>query len=416
MCLLVEGAPGVGRTRLLQEAVRIGRTEGFEVVRVQADELDQYASRSALPAALREAGEGDGEGPEQGVAEQPFWVLDRIAEILERRVRLAPVSVVVDDAQWADPTTLSALRALPKRLVDSRILWILGMQTASGRSLARRARDYLEENGATRLVLRPLDTEAITRIAADLRGRAPESGLAPLLRDVHGNPFLVVELLRALEGSGGLDPIACCRSVPCSAGGSTSRRPPGCSTAGSEPSCPRSAPSCWRRTATVWPSGAETTTIGAEAASSLRRRRGREIHRLGCGCGRNLNAGMRGVMILHRSSIAVVDYFRCRPPLHALEFLSAFRGGVNGYIARFIAALVRRTFHAMVLTCSSDGLGRPDHAHSRRRLARPARASPVHAMPGSAFGPAPCYSAAPPVGSVGLGSKVPSTYRSTCSL
>ncbi|MGV9345668.1 ATP-binding protein [Streptomyces spiralis] len=137
MCLLVEGAPGVGRTRLLQEAVRIGRTEGFEVVRVQADELDQYASRSALQAALREAGEGDGEGPEQGVAEQPFWVLDRIAEILERRVRRAPVSVVVDDAQWADPTTLSALRTLPKRLVDSRILWILGMQTASGRSLAR---------------------------------------------------------------------------------------------------------------------------------------------------------------------------------------------------------------------------------------------------------------------------------------
>ncbi|WP_316741479.1 AAA family ATPase [Streptomyces sp. MK7] len=214
MCLLVEGAPGVGRTRLLQEAVRIGRTEGFDVVRVEADELDQYASRSTLLAALREAGEGDGEEPGQGVAEQPFWVLDRIAEILERRVRRAPVSVVVDDAQWADPTTLSALRALPKRLVDSRILWILGMQTASGRALARHARDYLEENGATRLVLRPLDTEAITRIAADLLGRAPESGLAPLLRDVHGNPFLVVELLRALERSGGQAPIAGGPPVP----------------------------------------------------------------------------------------------------------------------------------------------------------------------------------------------------------
>ncbi|MFF3468919.1 ATP-binding protein [Streptomyces sp. NPDC002619] len=203
MCVLVEGAPGVGRTRLLQEAVRIGREEGFEVVRVQADELDQYASRSSLLAALREAAEeADRDQAPQEAAEQPFWVLDRIAEILERRVHRAPVSVVVDDAQWADATTLSALRALPKRLADSRILWVLGVQTASRRSLARRAVDYLEENGATRLVLHPLATEAITKIAEDLLGRAPEAGLAPLLRDVHGNPFLLVELLRALEQTG----------------------------------------------------------------------------------------------------------------------------------------------------------------------------------------------------------------------
>ncbi|MGW0083033.1 AAA family ATPase [Streptomyces sp. NPDC003393] len=213
-CLLVEGAPGVGRTRLLREAVRIGRAEGFEVVRVQADELDQYASQSSLLAALRETGEADRDGLEQAVPEEPFWVLDRIAEILERLVRRAPVSVVVDDVQWADPTTLAALRALPKRLAGSRILWIFGMQTASERSLARRARDHWEENGATRLVLRPLGTEAITQIAADLLGRAPESGLAPLLRDVHGNPFLVVELLGALERSGGQAPLTGGPPVP----------------------------------------------------------------------------------------------------------------------------------------------------------------------------------------------------------
>ncbi|WP_208640551.1 helix-turn-helix transcriptional regulator [Streptomyces carpinensis] len=213
-CVLVEAAPGVGLTRILRETARLGRDEGFDVVRVAADELDQYASRSALPAALHDAGDPDRRGTPEDPADQPAWLLDRIADLLERRARRAPVSVVVDDAQWADPATLAALRALPVRLAEARILWVLGLQSASGRPAAQRVRDYLEDNGALRLLLRPLSTSAVTQIAEDVLGRAPDAALAPLLRDARGNPFLAIELLRSLEESGGLAQSAGSPPIP----------------------------------------------------------------------------------------------------------------------------------------------------------------------------------------------------------
>jgi ATP/maltotriose-dependent transcriptional regulator MalT len=213
-CVLVEAAPGLGLTRILQETTRLGREEGFDVVRLAADELDQYASRSALLTALRAADGTPHDGTPEDLADRPAWLLDQVADLLERRARRAPVSVVADDAQWADPATLSVLRALPVRLADSRILWVVGMQSGSGRSSAGRVSDYLEDNGARRLVLRPLSTRAVTQIAEDVLGRAPDAALAPLLRDVHGNPFLVIELLRSLEKSGGLERSAGSPPIP----------------------------------------------------------------------------------------------------------------------------------------------------------------------------------------------------------
>ncbi|MBI0296126.1 AAA family ATPase [Streptomyces sp. PRKS01-29] len=197
--VVVEGAPGVGKSRLLAELDGMARRSGFDVVSVRADELDQYAAGAALQSALQSSG-----GPHRAAvadADQRLWLLDGVADALEARAQRAPVAVLVDDAQWADPATLFVLRTLPGRLAASRILWVLAVRPEVERPTVATLREDLERLGARWLALGPLPQEELRQIAADVLGAAPSPGLTRLLRGAAGNPFLAIELVRAFAGT-----------------------------------------------------------------------------------------------------------------------------------------------------------------------------------------------------------------------
>ncbi|MER7680173.1 AAA family ATPase [Streptomyces sp. NPDC096934] len=194
-CVVMEGAPGVGKSRLLAELDGTARRSGFDVVSVRADELDQYAAGAGLQSALQSS-----DGSHRAAAatdDQRLWLLDSITDALEDRAQHAPVAVLVDDAQWADPATLFVLRTLPGRLAASRILWVLAVRSDTERPTVARVRDDLERLGARWLTLGPLPQRALRDIAADVLGTPPSPGLVRLLRAVAGNPFLAIELVRA---------------------------------------------------------------------------------------------------------------------------------------------------------------------------------------------------------------------------
>ncbi|MFF2463038.1 helix-turn-helix transcriptional regulator [Streptomyces mirabilis] len=194
-CVVVEGTPGVGKSRLLAELDEMARRSGFDVVSVRADELDQYAAGAALQSALHSS-----DGSNRAAAatdDQRLWLLDSITDALEDRAQHAPVAVLVDDAQWADPATLFVLRTLPGRLAASRILWVLAVRSDTERPTVARVREDLERLGARWLTLGPLPQQELQDIAADVLGARPSPGLARLLRAVAGNPFLAIELVRA---------------------------------------------------------------------------------------------------------------------------------------------------------------------------------------------------------------------------
>ncbi len=73
--------------------------------------------------------------------DQRLWLLDSITDALEDRAQRAPVAVIVDDAQWADPATLFVLRTLPGRLASSRILWVLAVRSDTERPTVARVRE-----------------------------------------------------------------------------------------------------------------------------------------------------------------------------------------------------------------------------------------------------------------------------------
>jgi DNA-binding NarL/FixJ family response regulator len=195
-CVVVEGAPGVGKSRLLAELDERAQRCGFDVVSVRADEFDQYAAGAALQSALQ-ASVGSARAA-AAVNDQRLWLLDSIADALEERAQRAPVLVLVDDAQWADPATLFALRTLPGRLAASRILWVLAVRSETERPTVARVREDLEHLGARWLTLGPLPQQELQHIAAEVLGAKPSPGLARLLRGVAGNPFLAIELVRSL--------------------------------------------------------------------------------------------------------------------------------------------------------------------------------------------------------------------------
>ncbi|MEU1341087.1 AAA family ATPase [Streptomyces sp. NPDC005827] len=200
-CVVVEGVPGAGKSRLLAELNGRARRCGFEVVPVRADEFDQYAAGAALQSVLHVADRSDRSGRSTRAAatvdDRRLWLLDGISDALEERAQRAPVLVLVDDAQWADPATLFALRTLPGRLAASPILWVLAVRSETERPTVARVREDLERLGARWLTLGPLPQRELEHIAADVLGAPPSPGLARMLRGVAGNPFLVTELVRS---------------------------------------------------------------------------------------------------------------------------------------------------------------------------------------------------------------------------
>ncbi|WP_177233220.1 AAA family ATPase [Streptomyces sp. Ag109_O5-10] len=199
-CVVVEGAPGVGKSRLLAELDGRARRCGFDVVSVRADEFDQYAAGAALQSVLQ-AHDGSARAA-AGLDDQRLRLLDSIADALEERAQRAPVVVLVDDAQWSDPATLFALRTLPGRLATSRILWVLAVRSETERPTVARVREDLERLGARWLTLGPLPQRELEHIAADVLGAEPSPGLARMLRGVAGNPFLAIELVRSFPDTG----------------------------------------------------------------------------------------------------------------------------------------------------------------------------------------------------------------------
>ncbi|MBA2625831.1 MAG: ATP-binding protein, partial [Acidimicrobiia bacterium] len=133
--VLVEGSAGIGKTRLVTEALAGPGTAALEVRWGGAEELARarpfWPVAEALgcrPAAedpqLRAVGElllaevSDRASPLERIAvpEQRFAALEALLGVIEELAARAPLALVLDDLQWADPSTLLALRVIGRRL------------------------------------------------------------------------------------------------------------------------------------------------------------------------------------------------------------------------------------------------------------------------------------------------------------
>ncbi|GAB3900550.1 hypothetical protein GCM10027612_62390 [Microbispora bryophytorum subsp. camponoti] len=204
--MLVEGQPGVGKSRMLDVAAATATRWGFRVVRGVADELAQLMPLAPLISALEESGcplrTGDNGVP--GPVDRRLLLLERLQGPLEALVAHGPVLLTLDDVHWADPMTLLALRSLTVDFASTPLIWMLARTTGGGDALRLdRMFNTLEREGATRIRLKALDGAAVAEVVTDLLGAAPEPDVLALADIAGANPFLLVDLIEKLNHEGG---------------------------------------------------------------------------------------------------------------------------------------------------------------------------------------------------------------------
>ncbi|MGW0802556.1 ATP-binding protein [Nonomuraea sp. NPDC002799] len=199
--VLIEGAPGAGKSRLLAEVAGLARAAGLRV-HAGAGVPDGHAVPfSPLLDALL-----SGPAPLMArdrllalseAADQRFWLLQELQHELERAALAAPLLIVMDDLQWCDAATRSALRTLPARLSGRPILWVLA---TSEHPQTGPAHAWLVD----RIVLPPLSAEAVALLAQDVLRAVAEPALLELARKADGRPLLLVELLNGIREEGAI--------------------------------------------------------------------------------------------------------------------------------------------------------------------------------------------------------------------
>ncbi len=201
--VLVEGEPGIGKTRLLAEADRVAGRLGFRVGAGAAEPAAGVVELAPLMTALF-----DGSRPllersvlpePRSLPEQRYWLLQDLEMLLERAALDGPLLVSLDDLQWADSGTAAALLSLSARLADLPVAWILAYRSNQGSAQVLSAIEHLDQSGAERIVLGPLDDAAVAQVAEDVIDAEPDDLLLDLVKGARGSPFVLIELLSGLR-------------------------------------------------------------------------------------------------------------------------------------------------------------------------------------------------------------------------
>ncbi|MFQ5679034.1 MAG: AAA family ATPase [Gemmatimonadota bacterium] len=224
--LILEGEPGVGKTRLAEEILARIRLEGGTLASIRAVPSDLASPWSGLLALCRgDLVEAPGlvaaapgalaavaaEVPEWGeqFAEEiegatPASLARAFSEILRASAAEQPVVLFVDDAEWLDKESAMALRAVVRDLEKLPLFLALANAAHPPREELDELRAHLgrEIDGAV-LTLRPLEREKLAELAAHLLPEYDAAELERVVRRVEadsaGLPLLATELLHAIR-------------------------------------------------------------------------------------------------------------------------------------------------------------------------------------------------------------------------
>ncbi len=197
--LVVSGEAGVGKTALLESAIR--SASGFRVLRAVGVESDMelaFAALQQLCAPLMDRLDrlpgpqqdalGVAFGLRAGEAQDRFLVglavLSLLAEVAEEQ----PLLCVVDDAQWLDRASAQALAFVARRLLAESVALVFS------------TRDHVDElEGLPRLRVEGLhEGDARALLGSVLRVPLDEQVRERLVAETRGNPLALLELPRGL--------------------------------------------------------------------------------------------------------------------------------------------------------------------------------------------------------------------------
>lgn len=133
-------------------------------------------------------------------------LFELVLGVLERLARVAPVVLVVEDVQWADPSTQDLLAFLVRNLRDDRVLLIATIRTDEldpRHSFSTYFAELERGERVDRVDLGRLGREDLARLLADELGRVPDERLVDrTFERTGGNPFYAEQVLAISRENG----------------------------------------------------------------------------------------------------------------------------------------------------------------------------------------------------------------------
>lgn len=231
--VLVEGEPGIGKSRLVREVLRHARAIGLRTLHATCYEIEQGMPYQPVIELVGQAIE---QSPTAMLERLPPVSLAEIASLVPalaarvpdlptlsahlpeaRQVRLfqaieqafdavaagAPLLIVVDDVHWVDDASLQFLHYLARHIVERRMLILLayrGEEVAADARVAAMLNSLRREAHARSMRLDRLsaaETQALLAATEDPALRRP--GLDQWLhRETGGHPFFLISILQSL--------------------------------------------------------------------------------------------------------------------------------------------------------------------------------------------------------------------------
>jgi DNA-binding CsgD family transcriptional regulator len=220
--LVLSGEAGIGKSTLWRAGVEAARERGLRVLAARPTEAEQPLDFTGLGDLL------DGVASEvlpeltapQRRALEVALLIDELPGRADSRAlgvavrsslrllsRDEPLVLAIDDVQWLDAATATALEFALRRLRDERILLLVARRL--GEHADPRGLGDLEDSDRTeRLHVRPLSVGAIHRL---VHARLDQTFARPALLRLHevsgGNPFYALELARGLDRAAQVVPV-----------------------------------------------------------------------------------------------------------------------------------------------------------------------------------------------------------------
>jgi len=202
--MLLSGAPGMGKTRLLDHLRELAEQRGAFVLHAAAFESDAIRPFALWIDALRAIGGGQVESIFGADAEANrdhlFAGLNALAA---RESAQRPVVLVFDDVHWCDESSAAALHYVLRMNRDRPVLGVAAAREGELRDNApmQQALRGLRRDGVlTEVTLEPLSAEYTRELIETL---VPQADAVRLSQESGGNPLLAIELARAeIRGAG----------------------------------------------------------------------------------------------------------------------------------------------------------------------------------------------------------------------
>ena len=210
---IVRGEAGIGKTALVESFAReqrdrgdttaIGRCDRNAAIPLHAflTAMDPFIGAEGGPTGIEVAQLLGAPGADRirsadEVELQRHRVLTRLGDLVAERAEVAPMVLVVDDAQWADPMSLSFVEHLATNHVDAPVLLVLVVRAgAESTSLDSLVADLKRAREIDRIELGAL---TVAEIAALVGSRLAADPVLGIHRASGGNPLYALQLGRLM--------------------------------------------------------------------------------------------------------------------------------------------------------------------------------------------------------------------------